>query len=167
MKAFFQSPEGDANKAYLRSLHIGKPRPPLVTAKMKASLRQFWDSPEGVALREQLSFKHTNGLSDTPYGPGWARQAAKIRQRDRCCVLCGMTRERSRRVLDVHHIKPRRMFGYIPGQNTNYRWANHAANLVTLCQSCHMKVELKGTALPPEYTDRADALWVEFTQVSG
>lgn len=162
MKAFFQSPEGDTMKAHLRSLHIGKPRPPLVTAKMKATLRQFWSSPQGLVLREQISLKRTNGLPDTPYGPGWVRQATKIRQRDGCCVLCGITREQVRRVLDVHHIKPRRSFGYIPGQNVNYRWANHPANLVTLCQTCHRKVELKVVPLPVDYAERAEALWAEF-----
>ena len=164
MKAFFASPEGSAMKEHLRSIHAGKPRPPLVTAKMKASLRQFWDSPEGVALRERVSLLHTNGMPDAPYGPGWIQQAAHIRRRDRCCIICGTTRAETRRVLDVHHITPRRMFGYVPGQNSNYRWANHAANLITLCQPCHRKVELKTLALPSEYTERAHALWIEFTQ---
>ncbi len=164
MKAFFSSSEGSAMKEHLRSFHIGKPRPPLVTAKMKASLRQFWDSPEGMALRDRVSVLHTNGMPHTPYGPGWIRQAAHIRRRDRCCILCGITRAETRRVLDVHHITPRRMFGYIPGQNCNYRWANHAANLITLCQPCHRRVELKTITLPPEYIERAHALWLEFTQ---
>lgn len=162
MKSFFASDEGTAMKEHLRSLHRGKPRPPLVTARMKASLHKFWDSSEGMALRERVSVLHTNGMPHTPYGPGWIRQAAHIRSRDRCCVVCGATRADTRRVLDVHHITPRRMFGYVPGQNSNYKWANHAANLVTLCQPCHRKVELKTISLPSAYIERAHALWLEF-----
>ena len=41
----------------------------------------------------------------------------------------------------VHHLTPFRTFGYIPGQNTNYKIANQLENLVTLCSSCHRAAE--------------------------
>jgi DEAD/DEAH box helicase domain-containing protein len=42
----------------------------------------------------------------------------------------------------VHHIRPFRDFGYIRGQNDNYRLANDLDNLITLCASCHRRVEM-------------------------
>jgi DEAD/DEAH box helicase domain-containing protein len=44
-------------------------------------------------------------------------------------------------ILHVHHIRPFREFGYIPGQNENYRDANQPDNLITLCPSCHRQAE--------------------------
>lgn len=162
MKAFYQTPEGEVFRQHVAQAKQGKPRPPMVRQKLRDALNAFWDTPDGVALRERLSEQRTDGLPDAPYGPGWARQAVKARSRDTCCVLCGATRATSGRVLDVHHIHARRKFGYIPGQNVNYRWANHLANLVTLCQSCHIRVEMKGAAVPPDYQSRADELWLQF-----
>lgn len=75
------------------------------------------------------------------YGPNWPRQREAARARDGYrCVLCG-TAETPGREHDVHHKKPFRSFGYIPGFNHNYRQANALDNLVTLCRSCHQRVE--------------------------
>jgi DEAD/DEAH box helicase domain-containing protein len=41
----------------------------------------------------------------------------------------------------MHHIRPFREFGYVPGQNDHYRQANRLENLVTLCPSCHRRAE--------------------------
>lgn len=162
MQAFYQTPEGEAFRLHIADSKRGKPRPPLVRQKLRDALNAFWDTPEGVSLRERLSEQRTSGLPDAPYGPGWAKQAVKARARDGWCVLCQATRATTGRVLDVHHIHARRKFGYVPGQNTNYRWANHLANLVTLCQSCHIRVEMKGVAVPAAYQQRADELWSQF-----
>jgi DEAD/DEAH box helicase domain-containing protein len=61
-----------------------------------------------------------------------------------CCV-CGFTDGK----LHVHHIKPFHSFGYIPNKNDNYLLANELDNLITLCPSCHQKVE-KGSILDSE-----------------
>ena len=33
------------------------------------------------------------------------------------------------------------MFGYVAGENENYKEANQLDNLITLCPSCHKKAE--------------------------
>lgn len=43
--------------------------------------------------------------------------------------------------LHVHHVRPFRDFGYLPGRNSNYKQANELDNLVTLCPSCHRRAE--------------------------
>jgi hypothetical protein len=162
MQAFYQTPEGEAFRQHVAQSKRGKPRPPIVRQKLRVALNAFWDTPEGIALRERISEQRTEGLPDTPYGPGWSKQAAKARARDRQCVMCGAARGTNGRVLDVHHIHPRRKFGYVPGQNVNYRWANHLANLMTLCPACHIRIELKGAPVPTAYQQHADELWDQF-----
>lgn len=163
LKAFYKTPEGQARKEQYRQLYIGKKRPPRVTEKMRQSLRKFWDSPQGLVLREEISIQRTNGERFAPFGPGWRQKTAKIRQRDgKTCAICGNAKEENGRILDVHHIYPRRLFGYIPGENRNYVWANHPANLITLCRRCHLKAETDNTIIPSEHQQRADALWHVF-----
>ncbi|MBI4772463.1 MAG: DUF1998 domain-containing protein [Chloroflexi bacterium] len=41
----------------------------------------------------------------------------------------------------IHHMRPFREFGYLPGENENYKQANALDNLLTLCPSCHARVE--------------------------
>ncbi len=41
----------------------------------------------------------------------------------------------------VHHLTPFRTFGYVLGQNQNYKLANQLENLMTLCPACHAIVE--------------------------
>lgn len=164
-KAFYQTPEGAALKEKYRRLYTGKKRPPRVVQKMKNSARKFWNSPEGWILRDRLSRQMTNGLHYAPYGPGWEKKASKIRQRDEHkCVISRTTKETNGRTLDVHHIYSRRMFGYIPGKNINYIWSDHPANLITLCQICHVKVDAGIIDVPLPYQERADKLWQIFTE---
>jgi DEAD/DEAH box helicase domain-containing protein len=100
----------------------------------------YWLSPASVLvawLREQ-------GLwSSDPndYGPNWAAQRDLARARDGYrCTLCGAP-ERPGRQHDVHHIRPFRHFGYVPGVNTAYLEANRLENLRTLCRHCHQRLE--------------------------
>nr|MBC7245577.1 DEAD/DEAH box helicase [Chloroflexota bacterium] len=75
------------------------------------------------------------------YGPNWAAQRRRARERDRYrCVHCGAP-EPPDREHDVHHIRPFRTFDYRPGQNENYLAANDLSNLVTLCSECHRRLE--------------------------
>ena len=55
------------------------------------------------------------------------------------CRTCGASGEES--MLHVHHIRPFREYGYVPGENEHYRTANQLDNLVTLCPSCHRRAE--------------------------
>ena len=41
----------------------------------------------------------------------------------------------------MHHIRPFRDYGYLPGENRNDREANRLDNLITLCSACHSRSE--------------------------
>lgn len=76
------------------------------------------------------------------YGPNWKQQQRLCRKRaNYICQNCGKTHIENRRAMDVHHIKPFKSFGYIPGQNDNYLLANDLSNLMALCRSCHLLLE--------------------------
>lgn len=76
------------------------------------------------------------------YGPNWRSQQKKARQRDAdTCQSCGVTKAELGKKLDVHHVKPFRLFGYVKGENKNYKLANDLDNLLSLCSSCHMQTE--------------------------
>ena len=75
-------------------------------------------------------------------GPNWEQQRNQARVRDgHLCRHCGAA-ERPNRAHDVHHIQPFRTFGYVRNQNDHYLEANRLENLVTLCRSCHRRVEV-------------------------
>ena len=74
-------------------------------------------------------------------GPNWARQRDRARARDGYrCQHCGVA-ERTGRQHDVHHLRPFRSFGWVPGHNSNYLAANELTNLIALCPSCHRQAE--------------------------
>lgn len=63
-------------------------------------------------------------------GPNWRRQREKARERDdNECQECGSDDQ-----LQVHHIVPYESFN-------DYEKANRLQNLITLCVSCHHKLE--------------------------
>jgi len=67
------------------------------------------------------------------YGPGWRQIREQVRQRDGYrCQVCGIPE--NGRQHDVHHKTPFKLFAS-PEQ------ANQLSNLVTLCPSCHRRVE--------------------------
>ncbi|MBN2549621.1 MAG: DEAD/DEAH box helicase [Anaerolineales bacterium] len=67
------------------------------------------------------------------YGPNWAAQRERARQRDGCrCQVCSAVEQS--RSHDVHHKIPFRSF-------TSSEQANLLENLVTLCHACHQQVE--------------------------
>jgi len=72
------------------------------------------------------------------YGPNWSSVRKEILERDsNCCRICSESEER----LCVHHINPRSEF--VKDGEYNYEKANKKENLITLCDSCHMKFEGK------------------------
>ena len=94
----------------------------------------------GEAALDQL---HEEGVLLPPidYGPNWPAQRDKARKRDRQrCRTCSAP-EREDRQHDVHHIRPFREFGYVPGENEAYLQANALDNLITLCPLCHRRAE--------------------------
>lgn len=77
-------------------------------------------------------------LRPNNYGPNWQEQRQQALARDqRRCRTCGA----GGALLHVHHIRPFREYGYVPGSNENYRQANQLDNLITLCPSCHRRAE--------------------------
>ncbi len=56
------------------------------------------------------------------------------------CRQCNAP-EREGRGHEVHHLRPFREFGYVPGENRNDRLANALDNLITLCPACHQRAE--------------------------
>lgn len=67
-------------------------------------------------------------------GPNWRRQSRLARVRDGyTCQICGKKPKLHR--CHVHHIKPYREF------DGDWQSANELSNLITLCASCHARVE--------------------------
>jgi DEAD/DEAH box helicase domain-containing protein len=80
-------------------------------------------------LRESGAW--TNDPND--YGTDWQKIRLAVRKRDQFkCQVCGA--EESTREHDVHHKVPFRAF-------TSSAEANRLENLITLCRTCHQKVE--------------------------
>lgn len=90
------------------------------------------------ALREQGLWR-TDSVVD--YAPNWARQRERALARDgHRCRRCGAA-GRPERPLHVHHVRPFRTFGYVPGVNEAHWEANRLENLITLCSRCHRLAE--------------------------
>ena len=163
LSEFWETDKANELRRLYRELYSGIPRPPEVTEKMKNSLAKFHDSPEGIAFAIRMSLERTDGLPDCPYGPNWKRQRRKALKRDNfTCQICGCTDFSPRTEPDVHHIYRRRAFGYIPGENENFRWANHLHNLISLCASCHRRVEMKVIVVPEHFLSPATEHYQKF-----
>ncbi len=101
----------------------------------------YWFSilPELSAQMEQEGLLN---MAEGDRGPNWEQQRNQARARDgHRCRHCGAA-ERPERAHDVHHIQPFRTFGYVRAKNDRYLEANRLENLVTLCRSCHRRVEV-------------------------
>jgi DEAD/DEAH box helicase domain-containing protein len=97
----------------------------------------LWIAPDTVKRLEAEGVL----MAPNDYGPSWgqARKAALTRDGHRC-RQCSAP-ERDGRSHDVHHIRPFREYGYVPGENRNDRLANQLDNLMTLCPTCHQRAE--------------------------
>lgn len=75
-------------------------------------------------------------------GATWNTQRRLAIKRDgHKCQICGSKKTATNR-LHVHHIKPFREF------HNDYVSANQLSNLITLCRSCHSRVEWGGLPCP-------------------
>ena len=71
-------------------------------------------------------------------GGNWEVQAGRARKRDGYrCRICGTTEEEIRRQLDVHHRIPARTFES-PADG------NSLGNLISVCPTCHKRLEEEG-----------------------
>jgi DEAD/DEAH box helicase domain-containing protein len=81
-------------------------------------------------------------LPPLDYGPNWTAQREAARARDGYrCRTCGVPEATLGGQHDVHHIRPFREFGYVPGENDAYLQANALDNLIALCVRCHRRAE--------------------------
>jgi DEAD/DEAH box helicase domain-containing protein len=80
-------------------------------------------------------------LQPNDYGPNWVKQREEVLDREGDSGRNYGAPARPGQGLHVHHLRPFREFGYVPGQNENYRQANRLNNLITLCPSCHRRAE--------------------------
>lgn len=83
------------------------------------------------------------GGSITYRGRNWSRQSRAALKRDGYkCQICHKKLNRKTWDYAVHHITPYRTF------NGDYKRANQLINLVSLCRSCHAKVEFGALPCP-------------------
>lgn len=109
-----------------------------------------------VVGKEHPRWKEETNFCDY-YGPNWHDQRQTVIERDgNTCRLCGYVPGVEDRGLDVHHIKPARMF---EGDESNYKEMNDEKNLITLCRSCHSDVEGEMQECDhDEFEDKAEKL---------
>lgn len=92
--------------------------------------RTHWESEETFELVLEGRPEYRGG--------NWKNQAGKARERDGfCCASCGITEDALGRQMDVHHKIPYRLFD-------SPKEANQQSNLISLCPSCHKKMERAG-----------------------
>jgi DEAD/DEAH box helicase domain-containing protein len=105
--------------------------------QFETSAYWLWIAPKQVKELEEAGVL----MAPVDYGPSWsqARELARARDEYRC-RQCGAP-ERPELAHSVHHIKPFREFGYIPGENQFDKLANKLDNLITLCATCHQRAE--------------------------
>jgi DEAD/DEAH box helicase domain-containing protein len=121
----------------------------LAWAPLDLPEQEFHTIGTWLALSEELTEQLQEAgvlLPPIDYGPDWPAQREAARVRDGCeCRQCGAP-ERDGHQHDVHHLTPFRAFGYVPGVNDFHRIANRLENLITLCPTCHRRLErLQGT----------------------
>lgn len=87
--------------------------------------------------RGKNSYLFKDGKTCLKRGIGWTKIRREVRERDGfACRVCGKTEEELGKKLDVHHIKPYREF-------KTSQEANVYENLISLCSSCHHKIEVR------------------------
>jgi len=97
--------------------------------------RECADAGHSENMRGEGNPKWSGGTVNY-YGPNWGEQREKARQRDDyTCQRCGIQKPENGSEITVHHKTPIREFD-------DYEQANRLENLISLCRSCHGKVEL-------------------------
>ncbi|TRO57020.1 DUF1998 domain-containing protein, partial [Candidatus Bathyarchaeota archaeon] len=92
----------------------------------------YWFSLDEETVT-QMREKGLWGSDQINYGLNWNRQRDRVRERDNFrCQICGSPE--TGKAHDVHHKIPFRQF-------TSFLEANALDNLVTLCPSCHKRLE--------------------------
>ena len=85
-------------------------------------------------------------------GGNWQTVSRRIRERDAFrCRSCGVSEEDLGRQMDVHHVVPFRAF-------SSSERANREDNLISVCPSCHKKMEEEGRDNLPLF-GKGEAPW--------
>lgn len=97
-------------------------------------------SKNGLREKENNPFWN-GGKTQRYYGPNWREKRKERLAKDNYqCLRCGISnsenKEKYGKSLSVHHIIPIKQF------NRDYESANKVQNLVSLCNSCHITVEV-------------------------
>jgi len=110
--------------------------------RVKSRLSEWWSENNPMEGRTGEENPAWNGGKEYYYGPNWAEQASKARERDNHkCVVCGAEKDEGKPALHVHHI---RRIGWFKDEYDSPEWyqkGNDLGNLVTLCGSCHPEWE--------------------------
>ena len=113
-------------KEKLRKIFLNRTFPPETIEKMRKAKEGLYNGSNNPNWRGGRGDANKIRLSAS----SWRRIATKIRQRDNYkCQVCG--KELS---YDVHHIIPYAI-------SSNFMNPNDDSNLITVCQSCHKKLE--------------------------
>jgi 5-methylcytosine-specific restriction endonuclease McrA len=100
-------------------------------------------SEYGASIRAKQLYR---GGGVKSRGMNWKKQSRLAKKRDNyTCQVCGRDGRIEHFHISVHHIIPYREF------REDYEAANNLSNLVSLCPSCHPKVEC-GTIRLPQYS---------------
>jgi len=130
-------PDKSMRAIYVKAFHEGLSKSVEILDRNYAQLskeRQGSNNPAWNGGRWAYSGHH--------YGADWHRQRRSAKRRDNfTCQDCGKQFHKKSPHLHVHHIRPFRLFNFVPGQNENYREANLLDNLISLCETCHLLVE--------------------------
>lgn len=103
----------------------------------------YHDDMEMPTGRDHWSWRETPKYR--PNGESWERTRERIRERDgHECRLCGTPESDMDRQLDVHHLERVRDF-----DNPNAAVELDDDLMVSLCRSCHRRVERFAPLLPP------------------
>ena len=110
-------------------------------SSVKRALEAFHiETRNSLSIRGEQNPMYRHGEGSHSYGADWRRIAGQIRKRDGYeCQECGKTQKESLKLfdrkLDVHHIEPLSDF-------KSHEQANDPENLMTVCRSCHRKIEM-------------------------
>lgn len=109
----------------------------------RSAVEECGIEPITRGLKSGSEHRDWKGGSTDYYHPNWSDIRQEVLERDgSCCRICDDSEVR----LSVHHIKPRSEF--VEGDEYDYDSACKRRNLITVCTSCHMKIEGKFIGAP-------------------
>jgi HNH endonuclease/NUMOD3 motif len=144
-------PVSESQKEKQRNSMLGRKLSKVHKQKIKDGVKKFFDSPESKEAREKISEKHRGanhylwqgGKSYEDYGIDFNQKLKKqIKIRDAYrCQECFRHQSELLRPLSIHHI--------------DYNKKNNSPeNLITLCLSCHAKMNFRKDDWKNYYQER-------------